>query len=119
MRILFFILLFISQNLFADNAVTPVITEVTVYRSGAKVSSVATVKVPAGNSDVLFENLSPYFNANSLQVRIKGTATLNAAVFSMNTPGPGPESPRAPVLRDSLVLLGDELVRISNENSVL
>jgi len=116
------ILLFITlshQNIFAENRVTPVITEVTVYRSGAKVSSVATVKVPAGSSEVVFENLSPYFNANSLQVRIKGGATLNAAVFSMNTPGPGPESPHAPVLRDSLVLMGDEFTRIRDERDVL
>lgn len=116
------ILLFITlscQNIFAENRLTPVITEVTVYRSGAKVSSVATVKVPAGSSEVIFENLSPYFNANSLQVRIKGGATLNAAVFSMNTPGPGPESPRAPVLRDSIVLMGDEFTRIRDDRDVL
>ena len=118
MRILLFIALF-SNNLFADNRITPIITEVTVYRNGAKVSSVATVKVPAGNSEVIFENLSPYFNANSLQVRIKGSAMLNAAVFSLNTPGPGPESPRAPILRDSLVLLGDEFTRIRDEREVL
>lgn len=121
MRIPSFILfiVFFTQNLFAENRVTPVISEVTVYRSGAKVSSVATVKVPAGNADVVFENLSPYFNANSLQVRIKGSATLNSAVFSMNTPGPGPESPRAPILRDSLVLLGDDFTRIRDERDVL
>ena len=83
--ILFFCF-FLIQSLFADNRITPIISEVTVYRSGAKVSSIATVKVPAGTSEVIFENLSPYFDANSLQVRIKGSATLNAAVFSMNTP---------------------------------
>lgn len=103
----------------AESRVTPLIKEVTVYRTGAKVSSIATVRVPAGNSEVVFENLSPYFNANSLQVRIKGSATLNAAVFSMNTPGPGPESPRAPILRDSMIMLGDDLTRISDERYVL
>ena len=107
------------EILSAENRVTPVIKEVTVYRTGAKVSSVSTVRVPAGNSEVVFENLSPYFNANSLQVRIKGSATLNAAVFSMNTPGPGPESPRAPILRDSMVMLGDDLTRINDERYVL
>ncbi|MCB9345450.1 MAG: DUF4139 domain-containing protein [Lewinellaceae bacterium] len=110
---------FFTQILLADNRVSPIISEVTVYRNGAKVSSVATVTIPAGKSEVIFENLSPYFNANSLQVRIKGTATLNAAVFSLNTPGPGPEDPRAPILRDSLILLGDEFVRIRNEKEVL
>jgi uncharacterized protein (TIGR02231 family) len=116
---IFILITLFSQYLYAENRVTPVITEVTVYRSGAKVSSVATVRVPAGSSEVIFENLSPYFNANSLQVRIKGAATLNAAVFSMHTPGPGPESPRAPILRDSLVLLGDEFTKIRDERDVL
>ncbi|MBL7825520.1 MAG: DUF4139 domain-containing protein [Saprospiraceae bacterium] len=108
-----------SFQAFAENRITPTIKEVTVYRSGAKISSVATVKVPAGNSEIVFENLSPYFNPNSLQVRIKGAATLNAAVFSLNVPGPGPESPRAPIIRDSLVLLGDALSGIMDEREVL
>ncbi|MBK8196667.1 MAG: DUF4139 domain-containing protein [Lewinellaceae bacterium] len=115
--IFFFFLL--SFQLFANTGVTPVISEVTVYRSGAKLSSVATVKIPAGKSEVIFENLSPYFNANSLQVKIKGSATLLSAVFSLKTPGAGPEHPRAPVLRDSLLLLGDEFSRIRDEREVL
>lgn len=113
------LVLFSSFRTFAENRVTPVISEVTVYRSGAKVSSTATVRVPAGQSEVVFENLSPYFNANSLQVRIGGSSTLTSAIFQMKTPGPGPESPRAPVLRDSLVLLGDDFIRIRDEREVL
>lgn len=121
MRLSVFILLvlFPSFRSYAENRVTPVITEVTVYRSGAKVSSMATVRVPAGNSEVVFENLSPYFNANSLQVRIAGSSTLLSAIFQMKTPGPGPVSPRVPVLRDSLVILGDDLTRIRDEREVL
>lgn len=119
MRILPIVLLFVATCLNAENHVTPVITEVTVYRNGAKLSSEASVKVPAGKSEIVFDNLSPYFNANSLQVRIKGSATLNAAVFTQVTPGPGPESPRVPVIRDSLETLGDEFTRIGNEREVL
>lgn len=137
----FFLLcfLFFAQNLSADNRFTchslnegrftrpilnesrisPIISEVTVYRSGAKISSVATVKIPAGKSEVIFENLSPYFNPNSLQVKIKGSATLVAATFQLKTPSPAPENPRAPLLRDSLVLLGDEFTRIRDEREVL
>lgn len=111
--------LFLSLTLAADNRVSPLISEVTVYRSGAKISSVATVKVPIGKSEVVFENLSPYFNPNSLQVKIKGGATLVSAVFQLKTPGPAPENPRAPRLRDSLVLLGDEYTRIRDEREVL
>ncbi len=113
------VLLFSAFSTFADNRITPTISEVTVYRSGAKVSSTATLRIPAGNSEVVFENLSPYFNANSLQVRIAGSATLTSAIFQMKTPGPGPESPRTPILRDSLVFLGDEFTRIRDERDVL
>lgn len=121
MRSLLFlvVLLCSSFNAIADNRVTPTISEVTVYRSGAKVSSTATVRIPGGNSEVVFENLSPYFNANSLQVKIAGSATLISAIFQMKTPGPGPENPRAPVLRDSLVFLGDEITRVRDERDVL
>jgi subtilase family serine protease len=70
-------------KLFADNRVSPVISEVTVYRTGAKISSAATVRISAGKSEVIFENLSMYFNPNSLQVKIKGGATLIAATFQL------------------------------------
>lgn len=113
-----FLLLWVS-HIYADNRVTPTISEVTVYRSGAKVSSMATVRVASGTSEIVFENLSPYFNASSLQVKIAGSATLVSAIFQMQTPGPSPENPRAPILRDSMVLLGDELTRIRDEREVL
>lgn len=113
------LLLLHFSRVLADNRVTPSILEVTVYRSGAKVSSVATVRVPAGNSEVVFENLSPYFNPASLQVKIAGTPELISAVFLLKKPGPGPEHPRAAGLRDSLVLLSDEMVRINDERQVL
>jgi uncharacterized protein (TIGR02231 family) len=92
---------------------------VTVYRSGAKISSIATVRLTAGNSEIIFENLSPYFNPASLQVKISGSATLSSAIFQLKTPGPGPENPRTFVLRDSLVMLGDDLTRIRDERDVL
>lgn len=121
MRIFLLSLTFLafSPVLRAAGPVTPKTTEVTVYRAGAKISSQATVKVPAGSSEVVFENLSPYFNGNSLQVRIKGDARLNSAVFQMRNPGPAPENPRAQIIRDSLILLGDSGTRINDERDVL
>ncbi|MEQ1743834.1 MAG: DUF4139 domain-containing protein [Saprospiraceae bacterium] len=103
----------------AGNPVTPVTTEVTVYGTGARITSFAAVKVPAGASDVIFENLSPYFNSNSLQVKIKGDARLNAAVFQLKPPVPVPEDPQARTIRDSLTLLGDMLVANEQESKVL
>lgn len=102
-----------------DHRLSPQVQEVTVYRSGAKVSSVGSIKVTAGKSKVIFENLSPWFDPNSLQVRIKGSASLLSAVFQIKTPAPIPENPRAPVLRDSLLWLSDDMVRIRDEREVL
>lgn len=113
-----FCTLFFSA-LYAGNPVTPATTEVTVYRTGARITSVATVNVPAGASEVVFENLSPHFNGNSLQVKIKGDARLNAAVFQLKPPVPVPEDPRARAIRDSLTLLGDLLAAHDQENKVL
>ena len=121
MRITFIIglLLSLTQIIFATaNHVTPTIKEVTIYRSGAKITSVARVSIPAGKSEVFFDNLSPYFNANSLQVKLSGGVTLNAAVFQMKTPAPAPESPRIQKIRDSIVLLNDAISAINDEIDV-
>jgi uncharacterized protein (TIGR02231 family) len=121
MRITFIVglLLSLTQIIFATaNHVTPTIKEVTIYRSGAKITSVARVSVPAGKSEVFFDNLSPYFNAQSLQVKLSGGATLNAAVFQMKTPAPIPESPRIQKIRDSIVLLNDAISAINDEIDV-
>lgn len=120
MRILVTLFCSVSLSaLFAGNPVTPTITEVTVYRTGARITSFATVTVPAGASEVVFENLSPYFNSNSLQVKIKGDARLNAAVFQLKPPVQAPEDPRARAIRDSLTLLGDLLTANDQESKVL
>jgi uncharacterized protein (TIGR02231 family) len=121
MRITFIVglLLSLTQIIFATaNHVTPTIKEVTIYRSGAKITSVARVSIPAGKSEVFFDNLSPYFNAQSLQVKLSGGATLNAAVFQMKTPAPIPESPRIQKIRDSIVLLNDAISAINDEIDV-
>jgi uncharacterized protein (TIGR02231 family) len=113
------LLLSLSQIIFAaPNHVTPTIKEVTIYRSGAKITSVARVSIPAGKSEVFFDNQSPYFNANSLQVKLGGGATLNAAIFQMKTPAPAPESPRIQTIRDSIVLLNDLIWALNLEMDV-
>jgi uncharacterized protein (TIGR02231 family) len=99
-----------QQTLFAaaqPKRVKPTTKEVVVYRSGARLTSIARVSVPAGRSEVVFEQISPNFNQQSLQVRLTGGVSLHAAVFQMRSPEPVPENPRIQVLRDSIVLLGD------------
>lgn len=122
MRSLFLLataLLFTSK-MAAENRVSPTISEVTVYRQGAKISSVATVRLAAGANEIVFENLSPYFNPNSLQVKIGGgSAQLLSAIFRQKSPEPIREPARSQIIRDSLVLLGDRLADSRAEADVL
>ncbi len=120
--LLFIALVFIGQN--TANAandpkrITPTTKEVMVYRSGARITSTARVSVPAGRSEVVFEQITPNFNQQSLQVRLTGGTTLHAAVFQVKTPDSAPESPRVQVLRDSIVLLGDDAQLLQLDQSV-
>jgi uncharacterized protein (TIGR02231 family) len=98
--------------------VSPVVKEVTVYRSGAKLTSVARVAVPAGRSEVIFENLTSAFNPQSLQVRLGGDVTLNTAVFQLKMPAPVAENPRVKIIRDSIVILGDMASLLQAEKEV-
>lgn len=49
---------------------------VTVFASGAQVTRQKTVQVSAGQSAVTFTSLSPYIDANSIQVKAKGRVTI-------------------------------------------
>ena len=98
--------------------VTPIVKEVTVYRSGARIAATGKVKVPAGRSEVIFENLSASFNGNSLQVQTPNGVRLFSAAFQVKTPAPVAENPRIQVLRDSLVLLNDSLYALRSETQV-
>ena len=98
--------------------ISPVVKEVTVYRSGAKLTSIAKVTVPAGRSEVIFENQTAAFNPQSLQVRLGGDVTLNAAVFQLKMPAPVAENPRVKIIRDSIVILGDQAAILQAEKEV-
>ena len=123
-KTILFSLLFLTINtLKATNEpaqkVTSTIKEVTVYLSGAKLSSEASVTLKSGNNEVIFENLPAEFNARSLQVRLKGSAELLSAKFKRRYPEAPKENPKAQIIRDSMVLLNDFLNEINNEKAVL
>lgn len=53
-------------------------SEVTLFLSGAQILRKVNVQIPAGESVLKFENLSPYINENSIQVRAnKGLTVLS------------------------------------------
>jgi len=59
-----------------EHKVPSKIDGITVYLKGAQINRKANVDVVAGKSEIAFTELSPYLNANSLQVSGKGNFTI-------------------------------------------
>ena len=60
------------------------VSDVTVFLKGAQVTRKARVNFPAGNSTVRFENLSPYIDAKSIQVKVDGEVMVLSVNYSLN-----------------------------------
>lgn len=104
---------------FAEQSVKSTIKEVTVYLNGAKVTSSASVAVPSGSSEIIFENLSPNFYAPSLQVRMGGDVKLLSAKFRTRYPEAPKADAKAKIIQDSLILLGDLQTEYANQKTLL
>lgn len=107
-------LLFAVQTSQAQSTTEPIkvataISNATVYRQGAKITTTATASVPLGNSEVLLTNLSQYADANSLQISIEGGATLLSATFQYNYGQKQAEPKMAKILQDSVKLMNEKM----------
>ena len=60
------------------------ISEVTVYRSGVRITRDAQINIPAGQSEVLFSNLATQINTHSLQVQVPEGIELVLAQYKTN-----------------------------------
>lgn len=56
------------------------ITDVTVFLSGAEVHRTAKVNLNSGTNIITFDNLSPYINPNSIQVKAKNKGVIIVSV---------------------------------------
>ena len=100
---------------------TSKITEVTVYRNQAKETRVLTVTIPKGNSDVVIPNISTFMVDNSLQVGVKGSATLLSATTRINyflAENAAPKDPKSDRLKDSLKTFDLDLQWINEQKIV-
>lgn len=96
------------------------ITEATVYRSGAKLSNVASVRLTAGSNQIVFEKLPVDMNPNSIQVRIEGKADLLSAFFRRATIELNqPNGAAIRLLQDSIETVNDRILRLVAENEIL
>lgn len=118
-QILSAVLFFCLVNVWAENRVASEIKEVTLYLSGAKLQNTANVSLTAGTNDLVFENLTPYINAQSLQVKIKGNARLMSVKFRTRYPEQPKLDPKVKTYQDSIIYLTDEQQLRSEERAIL
>ena len=117
-----FILLFLYSGLqiWAETRIPSRITEATVYRSGAKLTNVASVRLTAGSNQIVFEKLPVDLNPNSIQVRIEGKADLLSAFFRRATIELNqPNGSAIKALQDSIETVNDRILRLMAENEIL
>ena len=67
-----------------EQSIQSKITQVKVFQSGAQVTRVASLRLPFGESQLRLAALSPYIDASSVRVRLRGSATLLAVQHEIN-----------------------------------
>jgi uncharacterized protein (TIGR02231 family) len=117
-------ILFLALNgvcAFADNtpALPSVIKSVIVYRQGAKVEHQGTATLKQGSNEIIFDNLIGLgVNESSLQVTVKGNSKLLSARYSIDYLTETKDQSGLTPLRDSSILLNDQITTLNNERQV-
>ncbi len=109
------------NKLKADNEIRTKssISSATVYLSQAKITRETEVTLKPGNNDVILEHITTTANAQSLQVQIKGNATLLSASYRINYVANEEAPVRTKQLRDSLEMLKHEIGRLEDRISAM
>lgn len=83
------------------------IKHVTVFLNGAELTSKAEIKLPAGETEILFTNVAGNINQQSLNVGVTNGVVVQSAIFQNNYLTDKVLSPLAQQLKDSIQLLAD------------
>lgn len=81
------------------------IKEVTVFFNGAQITQAGDITIPAGQSTVMFDNLTQYINAQSIQVKGEGDFNILSVVHQINYLKSQEKSPEAIRIEDSIQIL--------------
>jgi len=96
-------------------------TDVIVYRNAAKENRTAEALVPKGNSEVVLSNITTTMIDNSLQVSVKGNATLLSVSVRTNyftEKTSDLQNPKAQRLRDSIKVIETNLRWMAEQKSM-
>jgi uncharacterized protein (TIGR02231 family) len=118
--ILFSICILFASVVFSKNTEKPVKSEiknVTVFLSGAQVTSTASVSLPAGTTNVIFRDLTQYISSdNNMQVKAEGgDVTILSVVRKLNYMSNDNALPKElKALQDTLEALDDRTTLFNN-----
>jgi uncharacterized protein (TIGR02231 family) len=123
-NLLVFTILLSTLSLWANTElrVKSTIKDATVYLTGAKLTSVATVSLASGNTEVIFDNLPVGINPSSMQIRFKNGSNANLLSAKFRTRYIETASTDNRVLRgmhDSIVDFNDKFSTFNNEREIL
>src|SRR5690606_25786979 len=92
-------------------------SKVTVYSQGAQIYRSAAYSISKGVTEVIIEGVSPYIDANSLQINATGSVIILDSKYSTFYPSPNtiPLEGLPLKIRNSIVLLEDSLKNINYE----
>jgi len=94
------------------------IEHVTVYRQGAEVTRTATVKLPAGETQLLFKKLPFQLQEESLQLKIDQSVTVVSIAQEVNYLNEEGADSLATALQEEQLALRDSLQALSNRSQV-
>src|SRR5512145_2430067 len=95
------------------------LTGVTVYLNGARISRVADITVPKGNTTFRFSGLPANLDNQSIQVKGEGSFVIISIVYETNYLSNQRKSPMHKMLEDSLKIYEDQLAWINSYKDIL
>ena len=109
----------VYANALAQRQEKLVITDATVFLSGAELQSSVKITLDKGENEVVFINVAGNINTASLAVSATNDAVVTSATFQNNYLGTDSLSPRAKTLKDSIDVLSETLAGIDRRVKVL
>lgn len=109
------VLFSVSAQATEEEIVKSSISKVTVYSQGAQIFRTAQYSIGKGVTEVIIEGVSPYIDANSLQVNATGSVVILDSKYSVFYPSPSttPLEGLPLKIRNSIRFLEDSLKNIT------
>ena len=112
---LMFSALFASAQLPQKNIDTK-IEKATIFLNGAQINRTGKVLVSPGNTEIIFKNISPYINKQSIQVNGEGNFTILSVVHKLNYTQEQVKQAELQKIQEQKEVLQD---KINSENDML